>query len=459
MPHFSSSVDLPATVEQAFAYHERPGALRRLIPPWENVRIEHSDGSLQVGSRVVMRIRAMGVPVRWTAEHTEYDPPHLFVDTQRSGPFTSWVHRHQFAAGNDSTPGGGCRLTDDITYQLPAGALGQAVGGGAVARQLQSMFAYRHAVTAGDLKAFTNAPLAPSRIGVSGSSGLVGRDLCAFLTLGGHQVEKLVRSETEKPTEIYAWGDASDCRPLDRLDAVIHLAGYPIAGARWNDEVKQKIRDSRVKKTRELCQKLAALAHKPSALLCASAIGIYGDRGDELLDEDSRFGDGFLDDVAREWEQACQPAVEAGIRVVHLRFGLILSPRDGALAKMLLPTKLGGGGPLGDGNQWWSWIAIDDCVRAIYHCLARTEISGAVNFAAPSPVRNNQFASTLGEVLHRPSFLPMPATLLRTALGEMADDLLLSSSRVVPRRLQETGFEYQFADLQPALRHLLGRTQ
>jgi hypothetical protein len=207
--------------------------------------------------------------------------------------------------------------------------------------------------------------------------------------------------------------------------------------------------------TRELCQRLARLDAPPRTLLCASATGLYGVRGDETLSEDAEPGDDFLAEVAQAWEQACQPAVDAGIRVVHLRFGLILSPRGGALSKMLLPARLAGG-RLGSGQQWWSWIALDDVLRAIYHCLANEQVSGGVNVVAPEPQRNAEFVSVLGKVLGIPALIPAPAAGLRMALGDMADALLLASTRVVPRALQASGFEFQYPQLETALRHLLG---
>ena len=457
MQHFAPSIDLPPTIEEAFAYHERPGALARLIPPWERVSVESRDGGLHAGSRVVLKMNALGLPMRWVAEHTVYDPPELFVDVQKSGPFRHWEHRHQFSAGEADAQGARTRLVDSISYQLPLGRLGGFLGGSVVRRQLDAMFRYRHAITAGDLAEITRAGLAPMTIGISGASGLVGQGLTSFLGLAGHQVARLVRRRAGHPEEIFAWGDANDRAPLERLDAVIHLAGESIAAGRWNDGVKQRIRDSRVEKTRQLCESLASLATPPKTLLCASATGIYGNRGDAVLDERSSAGDDFLAHVAHEWEEACAPALEAGIRVVHLRFGIILSPRGGALKKMLLPARLGIGGPLGGGSQWWSWIAIDDVLRGVYHCLANEKLSGPVNFVSPDAVRNSDFANVLGRVLWRPSFFPTPKIGLRLVLGEMADALLLASTRVVPNALLESGFQFQFPDLESALRHSLGR--
>jgi hypothetical protein len=256
---------------------------------------------------------------------------------------------------------------------------------------------------------------------------------------------------------IAAWRDASEAEKLSEVDAVVHLAGKSIAEGRWDDRVKAEIRDSRVNLTRQLCESLAKLSKRPRVLVCASATGIYGDRGNEVLDERSAPGSGFLADVAQQWEEACRPAIDAGIRVVHARLGVVFSPRGGALQKMLTPAKFCGGA-LGSGNQWWSWIGIDDVLGAIYHCVANPSISGPVNFVSPQPLTNRVIARTLGTVLHRPAIFPAPAIALRTAMGEMADALLLASCRVVPRQLTESGYRFRFTDLEDLLRYSLGQS-
>ena len=441
---------LPVSIEDAFAYHERPGALERLVPPWESVVVESSDGSLEVGSEVVLKTSVLGVPVRWVARHTEYDPPKLFADTQVSGPFATWDHRHEFDEQGDE-----CQLTDRVEYRVPVGALGQAMGGWKARATLESMFSYRHRVTRDDLALQSAYRLTPKRIAISGCSGLVGRQLSSLFTLLGHQTLPIVRKPTDKASEIAAWHDEKETEKFRSVDAVVHLAGKSIADARWSDSVRREIRASRVDKTRQLCESLAGLDEKPEVLVCASATGIYGNRGDEILDETSAVGDDFLADVAREWEEACRPAAEAGIRVVNARFGIVLSPQGGALQKMMLPAKFAGGA-LGNGKQWWSWIALDDVLGAIYHAISNKELRGPVNYVAPDPIQNRDFASTLGKVIGRPALFPAPAFALRAAMGEMADALLLASTRVVPGKLQESGYEFRFPDLDAFLRYTLG---
>ena len=447
---YTVSVDLPVGIAEAFAYHERPGCLQRLIPPWEAIQIESSDESLKPGSRVVLKKKIGGVPVRWVAEHTQYDPPKLFADKQVSGPFAAWTHSHHFAGGGQAS-----QLTDSIAYELSAGPVGGVVGSRYACRSIEAMFAYRHRVTRDDLRLHAAHHLNPLSIAVSGTHGLVGRAFCSLMTLLGHTTRPIVRSHDDNSDSIAVWSDTSEAAKLGEVDVVVHLAGKPIADKRWTDEVKQQIRSSRIDKTRQLCESLAKLERKPTVLICASASGIYGDRGDEELTEASAVGDDFLARVARQWEEACQPAVDAGIRVVNARFGLVLSAQGGALAEMLTPAKFFGGA-LGNGQQWWSWIALDDVLGGIYHCIADESTNGPINFVAPQPIRNRDFAKTLGQVIGRPALVPAPATALRVGLGEMADALLLASARLRPVKLMESGYEYRFTDLREALRYSLG---
>lgn len=295
---------------------------------------------------------------------------------------------------------------------------------------------------------------------VTGSTGLIGSALVPFLTAGGHRVFRLVRGHAAG-LDYIRWDPARGVRDvalLEGADGVVHLAGENIAGGRWTAPRKAAIRRSRVEGTRRLCQALARLARPPKVLVCASAIGYYGDRGDQVLTEEASPGNDFLALVCREWEEAAAAATKTGIRVVNLRFGIVLSPAGGALQKMLLPFRLGAGGRIGSGRQYWSWIALDDVVGAVHHALVTEALAGPANAVAPSPVTDAEFTRVLGRVLHRPTIAPLPAFAARLLLGEMADALLLASARVIPRRLQETGYAFRFPDLEAALRHLLGRT-
>ena len=301
------------------------------------------------------------------------------------------------------------------------------------------------------------------KILVSGSSGLVGSALLPVLSSAGHEIIRLVRrpSAPSGPEDsTVPWNPETgelDGSRLEGIEAVVHLAGENIAARRWTAAQKARIRDSRVRGTALLSERLAGLAQPPATLVAASAIGFYGDRGDELLNEDSSSGNDFLSEVCRQWEAASLPAAEKGVRVVHVRLGIVLSPRGGALAKMLLPFKMGAGGKIGSGQQFMSWIALDDAVGAIGHALADSNLSVPVNAVAPNPATNLEFTKTLGKVLSRPTLFPMPAFAARIAFGEMAEALLLGSTRVEPRRLADSGYAFQYPTLEGALRHVLDK--
>lgn len=292
---------------------------------------------------------------------------------------------------------------------------------------------------------------------VSGSSGFIGSALVAALRAGDQRVVRLVRPQSKAEGPVVRWDPDTgtiDRAGLEGIEAVIHLAGASIA-ERWTPEHKARIRESRVRGTRLLSEALAEQARPPRVLICASAIGYYGDRGDEWLTEESPPGAGFLADVCQQWEAAAEPARRRGIRVVNLRIGIVLGRQGGALARVLLPFRLGLGGTIGCGRQYWSWIAVDDLVSAFLHAVVTDSLNGPVNAVSPMPVTNREFTRTLGRVLARPTIFPLPAPVARLLLGEMADALLLASARVRPVRLLESGFQFRYPDLESALRHLL----
>lgn len=446
---FERRVTAAVEPAQLFAWHERPGAFRRLTPPWAPVEVVQHPPHLRDGAIAKLKVRAGGIPLRWTLEHRDYIPHTRFRDVQLSGPFAAYAHTHRVEADP-----AGSALVDHIEYRLPFGPLG-ALGGRFVRAQFDQLFSYRHRIMTDDLKA--HAGTTPLTVAISGASGLVGEALSALLTTGGHTVRPLVR-RAPKDGEI-RWdpaGGAIDAEALEGVDAVVHLAGEPIVG-RWSDAKKSRIYDSRVDGTRLLAAALAGLDRKPRALICASAVGVYGDRGDAVLTEDSAGGDGFLAEVCRDWEAACEPARAAGIRVVNARLGIVISAAGGALAKMLTPFKLGLGGPVGSGAQYWSWIALDDAIGALHHALVADTLAGPVNLTAPEPVTSKAFAKVLGKVLGRPAFLPAPAFALRLAMGEAADEMLLASQRVLPERLQGSGYTFRHTQLEDALRMQLGK--
>ena len=294
------------------------------------------------------------------------------------------------------------------------------------------------------------------KIAISGATGLVGRELISLLTLAGHSTLTLSRRNAGGDSVLWdPTKGVTSPEALEGIDTVVHLAGENIAGSRWTAVVKERIRSSRVEGTRNLVKSLALLKAPPKTLVCASAIGFYGDRGEERLDESSSVGTGYLADVCKAWEAEAQEAEKHGMRVVRLRIGVVLSKKGGALAKMLLPFKLGVGGVIGSGKQYWSWIGLNDLVRIISFCVGNEAISGAVNAVSPNPMTNYDFTKAVGAVLHRPTIFPMPAFAAKLALGEMADDLLLSSVRVEPHKLQSLGFQFAQPDLTSCLQHEL----
>ncbi|MBY0456261.1 MAG: TIGR01777 family oxidoreductase, partial [Gemmataceae bacterium] len=343
---------------------------------------------------------------------------------------------------------------------------GRLVGGGMVRERLRAMFAYRHTLTRSDLVRHARFADRPRlTVAVTGSRGLVGSELVPFLTSGGHRVIRLVTGSTAPPfddgTTWVSWKPDAPVAPsvFEGVDAVIHLAGDNVAEGRWNDAKRKRILDSRSIPTRHLAQAVAAVPadRRPRAFVCASAVGFYGSRGAEELTESSPAGEGFFPEVAKVWEAACDPARDAGVRVVNLRIGVVLSPKGGALGKQLLAFKMGGGATLGGGEQFVPWVTIGDTVGALHHALMREGISGPVNLVGPHPVTNHAFTKTLGRVLGRPAFLWLPRTALRVMFGAVADEALLASMNARPARLLTDGFAFDHPDLEAGLRFLLGR--
>ncbi len=298
-------------------------------------------------------------------------------------------------------------------------------------------------------------------IAVSGSHGFIGSALVPALLARGDRVMRLVRGTAPGAGDV-AWDPSAgriDAGRLDGVDAVIHLAGENISAGRWTPARKTRIRDSRVHGTRLLAETLTRLSRPPRVFISASATGYYGSRGSEILREDSAPGSGFLADVCRDWEAAADPARRAGVRVLHTRFGIVLSPRGGILGRVLPVFRMGLGGPLGTGRQYFSWIAVDDLIAAMLHVLTTESVSGPVNVVAPHPVTNAEFTRALGRALSRPAVVPVPAAALRLLFGEMADDALLASERVEPARLLASGFVFRFPEIDTALRHLLQQSR
>lgn len=454
---FVARVRVPVPVETLFAWHEQPGAFARLAPPWEQPTVLSHTGGIRDGARVVLRVPVGPVHTTWTIEHRDYIANQQFRDVLLDGPFSEFVHTHRFTPdGADASV-----LEDHIVWQLPLGPLG-AIGAGHAQRTLARVFAYRHTLLAGDLARHAAYAQRPRmRIAITGATGFIGAQLAAFLSTGGHEVVRIGRGAVRPGVVDVSWDPhrgALDPRALEGIDAVVHLAGAPIAD-RWNASRKQAIRDSRIEGTSLLAHTLAQLTRKPRVLLSGSAIGIYGSRGDEVLTERSAPGTGFLADVGRAWEGATEPAARAGIRVAHLRTGIVQGAAGGALAVQAPLFRWCAGGTLGSGTQMVSPIALDDHIGAIHHCLMRDEIRGPVNLVAPHAVTNAEFTRVLAQVLSRPAIAPAPAFAIRLAMGtDMADQTVLASQHVVPEVLMQTGFTWRWPDLEAMLRFELGET-
>ena len=446
---YASVIDAPRG--EVFAWHTRPGAFTRLSPPWQPMRLVTEADSLANGRARL----ALPGGLRWVAEHLpdSYHPPERFVDKVGADGLASlpvrvaipWRHTHEF----EEVDGMRTRVIDRVATPVPAFAL-------------RSMFAYRHRQLADDIAAHRQAAergLTPMTVAVTGSSGLVGSALAAFLSTGGHRVIRLVRHPATAPDERQWIAAEPHPQLLAGVDAVIHLAGASIAG-RFTESHRRAIRDSRIAPTRRLAELVARTDDGPAVLLCASAIGYYGyNRGDEPLTEDSDRGQGFLADVVAEWEDATAPAERAGARVVRVRTGIVQSPRGGTLRLLRPLFSAGLGGRIGDGRHWLSWIGIDDLLDVYYRGLWDTALSGPVNAVAPEPVRNSDYTRALAQVLHRPAVLPVPPLGPRLLLGDQgARELACASQRVIPARLQHAGHRFRRPDLDQTLRHLLGRT-
>jgi len=442
---------MPVSAEALFAWHERPGAFERLTPGFMPARVLDRAGGIRDGATVSLAVPVGPVTTRWDLEHRGYVAGREFSDVQRQGPFAAWEHRHLMEPAGPAAS----VLEDRITYRLPLPPFGALVADTFTRERLERLLAWRHALTRADLERHAAyAARGPRHVAITGASGFLGAALLPFLTTGGHRVRRIGRGSGSD----VRWDPAAgtlDAAALDGIDTVIHLAGSSVA-ERWTEANRRAIRDSRVRGTRLLAEAIARSAVKPRVLVSASAIGIYGSRGDAWLDETSASGDDFLAEVGREWEAATAPAREAGVRVVLLRTGLVLNPSGGALGKMLLPFQLGAGGRLGSGRQWMSWISREDWVGAVHHAMQEEAVAGAMNVVGPEPVTNATFTETLGRVLHRPTLAPVPAFALKALFGAMAEGTILASQRVRPAVLERTGFRFLHPSLSSALRFELG---
>ncbi|MEK9500358.1 TIGR01777 family oxidoreductase [Gaopeijia maritima] len=456
MPTFRRSMTVPHPVSDVFAWHERPGALERLTPPWENMRVVRRSGGIADGAVVEIRHKKGPLDLSWEMEHVDYEQGRRFVDVQRKGPFQSWRHTHEFAPTDD----GGTLVTDTIEWEPPLGAAGEVLAGPILEKELEQGFAFRHRRLAHDLDLHARWAGAPRlTVAITGAGGLIGSALSHLLTTGGHRVVRMVRSRSRATDGAVYWNADTgevDTAGLRGVDAVVHLAGEPISGVRWTDAKKRAIRESRVKGTAAIAGAIAGM-HDVKTLVMASAVGYYGGRKDEILTETSAPGKGFLAEVCVEWEAAARRAEGAGVRVVKIRNGLVLSPAGGALPLMLTAFKSGLAGRVGNGRQYVPWIDLDDCVGIFYTALMNGAVKGVLNGTGPHPVTNATFTDVLGRVLNRPTVVPLPKLAVRAMLGEMGDELLLKGQRARPAATLAAGYDFRREDLEASLRHQLGR--
>jgi uncharacterized protein len=468
----SSRIDQP--LDKVFAWHIREGAFERLKPPWERFEIIGRTGSIQNNGIVKLRTKVGPVDLKWIVKHADYIPEKQFKDIQVKGFLPSFAHLHLFEQFGPS-----CILEDRIEYSLPAGRIGRLAAHRFVDKKLRKIFEFRHRTISQDLRTHSiinriRNSEKPLTIAITGSGGFVGSTLMPFLTTGGHKVVPLHSNRRVVPTLRTNQGQTRSHFNLDPLnnnhvDAVVNLAGENIFG-NWTKEKKKRLSESRINATTALCERLASLDERPSVLVSVSAVAYYGNRGEEILSEDSQAGTrassvpskvpaiDFLSDLCREWENATNIARDAGIRVVNLRLGIVLSSSGGLLGKILPVFKDGLGGRIGKGNQYVSWIALEDLITIILAMIADVTFSGPVNAVSPNPVTNTEFTDSLGKTLSRPTFLAVPRLLLRMIVGqELTDALLLSSTRVMPTRLIDSGYQFRFPYLELALKDTLGK--
>ena len=456
MNRFIHEKELPFPVDRVWDWHMRPGALERLMPPWEDARVVGREGGIDDGGTVHVRVRRGPVKIDFKVRHTEFEPGRLFTDEQVSGPMGSWEHRHEFEPRGD----GACLIRDRIRYAPPLGAAAAALAGSTIEAEMKRLFRFRNQRLAGDLARHAAYDGPRLRVAITGASGFVGSALRHFLTTGGHQVLPIVRRRPDRERGEIHWDPMErriEGRRLEGVDALVHLAGENLSRGRWNPARKRAIWKSRVVGTRVLADALNNLRDPPRVFVSSSAIGYYGNRGSEKLFERSRPGSGFLAELCREWENEAFRARRSGVRVVALRTGLVLSPAGGALGTMLLPFKMGIGGRLGSGRQFVSWIDHDDLVALIFHALVTGSVRGPVNATAPHPVTNATFTTKLGRALRRPTLLPVPSLAVRGAFGEMGKALLLEGARVLPKAALESGFRFDFEGIGESLAFQLGR--
>lgn len=461
MPTFAHTAKFSADKQQLWAWYNSDGAFRRIMPEWEGIKPINA-GRLVDGEETIFKVKLGPFRQKWIARHHSVVSGESFADRMIKGPFGAWNHHHKFESASKDTTS----VIDNVEYKLPLHFFTGWSAGFTVLPRMKQMFEFRSVRVANDLKQIQlTSELPRQKILVSGSTGMIGLQLCAFLEAAGHDVHRLLRPSTKLPTDVdsskvVVWNDLTGeiiDGDMNGFDTIIHMAGAGIGDKRWSKKRLKLIRDSRIIPTKNLSKIVAGLDNPPRKIICSSAIGYYGNRGTEVLDESSSTGNDILAELCRDWENASNAAKGSGINVIHVRTGIVMSPSGGALAKLLLPAKMGAGGPVGGGKQMQSWISLDDEIYAIHHLMMQDSAEGVYNLTAPSPVSQKQFAKTLGRVLRRPSFAPLPGFVIKLLFGHMGKKLVLEGQDVRPTRLIESGFEFTHPELESCLRSCLGK--
>ena len=452
---FTKKTLINVPVEDLFAWHARNGAINRLTPPWTPLSLISRKGEgIDKGVQVKFKMKTLGVPMIWEAEHVEYKENRMFRDCQTKGPFALWEHSHLFHPETSTST----VMEDRVRFKLPFNIFSLPFYGYAK-KELDRIFSYRHQVLKQDMENLVGR-VRKQRILISGASGTIGQALVPFLRTCGHEVIRLVRDPDDTAEDALYWDpykNILDMNAAGPIDAVISLNGVDISRGKWTEKQKRLIIDSRVIPTRVLVEKMRAMSSPPSVFISSSAIGLYGEGGDTRLTEETPMGACFISTVCNQWEAASLGAARGGIRTIQLRIGVVLTPAGGALERMSLPFSLGLGTRVSHGQQYMSWISMDDALGGILHILENADINGPVNLTAPEPVTNRAFTKTLGQVFSRPAPFVMPRALALMLWGDMGKETLLTSARVLPTKLMNNGYNFVHTRLEPALRHVLGK--
>lgn len=457
MPLYTRSGTLESPLKDVARWHFQSSALLRLVPAWSGVEVLEIPSRLEDGAIVTLRVPVPPIGrKKWISRIENVDHGISFVDDQVSGPFKRWRHEHMLSE-DDS---GRCRLTDSLDFELPHPPPIRNIGERVVERALVKTFSWRHRRTSQDVLRLRETDWIQRKILLTGSSGLVGTSLRALLKVAGCDVVRLVRRNADPTLGEFQWDPAKgeiDLRAFEGVDAVVNLSGAGIADKRWTPGRKKVLRDSRVDSTALLARSIAGLSGEKPAFICASATGVYGDRPGERCDEDSSPGNSFLSRTCVEWEAAAAPALQAGARVAHLRIGVVVAYAGGAVSKLRRPVSLGLGGPVGNGRQGMSWIALDDLVGVIAHSIVDERYQGPINCVAPEGIDNRGFMKAMGRVMRRPVIAPLPAFAVKALFGQMGEEALLQGVFAEPRKLESLGFRFDFPELEDALRFELGQ--